>query len=804
MAIIPQIAPRVRQQAAPNPVYQSSAGATPDAFGASIGRGLEVLGQGISAVSDVMQDIQVQQQETELKSLDVEFSNRVRTLMYGDPENETPGYLSTQNDDAVDGHVPLRDAIMKAREELVSSAGSDTVRSRFTVAADRRVNQALTQAAQHSTRARQSQALVISQARISNAQNDAANNPDTVKEGLAVVQSEVETYLLKTGQSDEDVILNKVLEQQSALVEVSIAGALGRKDPEQAAMILRQNADFMTGEDRAKASLSVLQALTLNEAQTIFDEILGLDLEGEEAIEFARANATGQVRSKLIALIDAEEGRSTARTRFAQGQDDRARTGEERANIKAGIDLAQEAQDRGLTGKDAEDYVKERADGIAQEKALQVVRSGSSADRARAQEARVLERDERTEQEQVADDEGIALAQIVQDSGMTGEEAEAYIVENSFGKARERALSILRTGESVGNARDRAAYERFVKNRTEFVDDQLQDIIDQVEDPVARDVLLEQKRNLDPEQFTPTVIRLIKGKLSTQATLDRNLEAERLATATQSASAAVAEGQTLDDFISENPGFAAEIAKSAQTLSLLRAADKARSSGELFSRNSDGATLHAIRTLPTEQLATLDLDLHRHKLTSDEYDDASRRISAALASVNKGGQTGEGAAYAGARRILTNLLPKKRDYGSREASESDRDFNRAATNAANLSIHNFISRTGKVPTEPELNDLVYEAIAELYVDDSGFGIGVFVGEDEVDFLERKDLSIDQKETARIDYQDISDHRLSQMIEDARRGSKYPGGAVPKDVLEQVYGAFVLKDMARYKRLLGVQ
>ena len=128
MAIIPQITPRVRQQAAPRPVFQSSAAATPDAFGASIGRGLQVAAQGASSFGDAMQRIKVQEQETELKTLDVEFSNRVRTLMYGDPIEETTGYLSTQNRDAIGGHVPLRDAIMKAREELISSAESDNVK----------------------------------------------------------------------------------------------------------------------------------------------------------------------------------------------------------------------------------------------------------------------------------------------------------------------------------------------------------------------------------------------------------------------------------------------------------------------------------------------------------------------------------------------------------------------------------------------------------------------------------------------------------------------------------------------------
>ena len=736
MAIIPGIYSRVRQRSAPSPVFRSSRGATPEAFGAGLGRGLQALGQGIDAVASSFQAIELEEQETELKTLDVEFSNRVRGLMYGDPDTETPGYLSSENDDAVEGHVPLRNDINEASEELIATIKSKRVRDRFTVASDRRTNQAFTQAAQHATRARQSQAVVISQARIANAQNDAATNPVTIKEGLASVEAEVKVSLLKSGQYDEDVIADEVRKQQSELVKVSIAGALGRGDPKQAAMILRQNLEFMTAKDRATSELSVFRSLTLEEAQTIFDEITAQGLEGEEAVEYARANVTGETRVKLITLIDAEEGRKNARIRFAQGQEDRGEV----------------------------------------------------------------------EQDKASDDRGIELAQRIRDKdGLVGAEAEARAVaEANDPRELERALSVLRSDEGVEASRDRAAYDRFVKSRADFIDEELQGIISEIEDPVIRNTLLEQKRDLDPDRFTPTIMRMLREKLGTKLVQDRALEAEQLREAVTSASSAVTEGQSLDDFISTNPGYATELFKSSRAMATLRAVDKARSSGNLFSRNSDGKTLHALRTLPVEQLAQTDLSLHRHKLTPDEYDDASRRVAAALsATATQGRPQGETATYSGVRRILGDILPKSRDYGSNAASESDRDFNRAATNAANLAIHGFITRNdGKVPSEPELNDLVYEAVANLYADDTGFfGSGFIIGEDEVEFSKRGNLTPEQRKTARIDYEHISERRRSQIIEDAKRGNKYPGGSVPPDIMEQAYGAFVLRDIARYNKLI---
>ena len=720
MAIIPQITPRVRQQAAPRPVFQSSRAATPDAFGASIGRGLQVAAQGASSFGDAMQRIKVQEQETELKTLDVEFSNRVRTLMYGDPIEETSGYLSTQNRDAIGGHVPLRDAIMKAREELISSAESDNVKNRFTIAADRRVNQALTQAAQHANSARRAQAAIISQARAANALNDAANNPDMLKEGLAVMDTEIRASL--AGQN-EDVIEYQIREKQSDMIVAVIAGARGRGETEQAAMIFRQNSEFMTTEDRVKASVGVFDDLVQGKAQEIYDELVGLGLEGEEAIDFIRENTTGDLRVELISLIDDEEARARARLNHAQGQEDRA-------GQDAGVALAQEAQNKGLTGQSGEDFIEEQSDG----------------------------------------------------------------------DTREKALQVFRTGESADEARSRAEYVQFTKDRADLVDATTLSIIDAVEDPAVRKVLLEAFIRNDPQNFTPRVIALINGKLETQATHDRAAKAEQLKEASGEASAAVVGGQPLDDFLSQNPGYAASIAQDPQTMARLRGADKARSSGQIFARNSDGETAHSLRILPEEDLASVDLSSYRHKLTPVEFKEVSQKVAAAAAVVRAGGsktQTEDKASYAGVRRILGDILPKKTDYGSNTASNKDREFNRAATNAANVAVYNFIARANRPPTEVELNDLVYEAVTPLFVDRRLFG------RKEIDLSDREDLTSGQIGTASIDYEDISRSRRLSMIEDARNGRLYPGGLVPKDILEQAYGAFILKDIPRYKRLLGV-
>ena len=738
MAIIPSVFSRTRQQSAPNPVFQSSRAHTPEAFGAGVGRGLQKLGQGLGSLALSFQRVALEEQETQLKSLDVEFSNRVRSLMYGDPENDIPGYLSTQNDDAVDGHVPLRSAIMKARGEITETAGSKQVRDRFVVAADRRVNQAFTQAAQHATTARQSQAVVISNARLANAQNDAAVNPATIKDGLALTQAEIEARSLGSGQHNPEVIANDILERQSALVSVGIAGALGRKEPEQAAAILRQNVDFMTAQDRAKASLSVLRSLTLKEATTLFDEGVALGLKGADLVEFGRQRANDpETRLKLMSLIDAEEQRGRARVRFAQGQDDRSRAQGDRDEVDQGIDLAQEAQDKDLVGEQAEDYVKERSDGVTQEKALQVLRSGEGADA----------------------------------------------------------------------SRDRAAYDRFVKERADIVDSELQQIIDEVEDPTLRKALLEDKRNLDPDRFTPTVTRMLKERLNTQAARDRALEAEQLKAAMGSASTAVEEGISLDDFLSTNPGYATELSKSPQVMSVLRAADRARASGSVYADSSDGKTMLGLRNLSSIDLANTDLTLVRHNLTEGEFTEVSRRQGAVLEAVRAIESGDEGSAYIEARRVLGAVLPKNLDYGLRDASRDDREFTNRAEGNIYQAIGNARKQKGGKLSPVEIRDIVYRETAELYVDPPGI-----FNSDELDLVERKDITSSQAETAMVEASVITDLAMRTMATDAQRGTKYKSG-IPLDIARQAYASFIIaktpsvsvqirrEAFARYKRLL---
>ena len=114
-----------------------------------------------------------------------------------------------------------------------------------------------------------------------------------------------------------------------------------------------------------------------------------------------------------------------------------------------------------------------------------------------------------------------------------------------------------------------------------------------------------------------------------------------------------------------------------------------------------------------------------------------------------------------------------------------------------LAVDSFYAKSGgKDPSETELSDLVFEAIAEIETDPPGR-----FNATEFEFRERRDITPEQAAHASIPFDQISERRRSQMVQVARRGTKYPGGAVPQAVMEQAYAAFVLQDTARFRTLL---
>ena len=300
------------QYAAPAPAapIRTARFATPNAFGLGQAKGLEAFSQGLANMGQALQRIQLQDEENELKSLDVELSNRIRAELYGDPESGQEGYFTTQNNDALDGYVPVRQRIAKIRDEMLQDVGSSRVKDRFTVAAGRRLNVAFTEMAQHNNRARNAVSQQVSEARINNAKNDAADNPAVLPQSLAAIGQEVVAKMNRSGVTDDTVIANEVEKEQTDAVMQSINLQLSQGNANGAAALLRDYADILTPAAAAKASAAVMRNLVVEEAQTLADQVQAQGLRGEEAREFVKEQAGNpEIRDNAMARLDALDRR---------------------------------------------------------------------------------------------------------------------------------------------------------------------------------------------------------------------------------------------------------------------------------------------------------------------------------------------------------------------------------------------------------------------------------------------------------------------------------------------------------------
>ncbi len=268
-----------RQQ---TPVYRSARGATPEAFGAAEGRALSGLG---AAVLDIAR----QEKELHLKRLDVEFSTRVRELMYGDPETGRGGYMNSRGEAALGSYKTVRDGINAIREDVVGKAQGRDVRNRLMMSVDQNMTSAFTRMAQHSNAQRRSVAAALAEARMENALNDAYNDPALLNKALAVVESETRAGMAAQGLSDPAILESRLRDGQSGVVKNVIGGLLNRKDVVGAAEAFGQYEEFLSAEDRSDLSVALETARTNLALKSVSDEILAGRLDGSMSAADATA-----------------------------------------------------------------------------------------------------------------------------------------------------------------------------------------------------------------------------------------------------------------------------------------------------------------------------------------------------------------------------------------------------------------------------------------------------------------------------------------------------------------------------------
>jgi len=337
------------------PSYQSTQGATIDAFGGD-GRGAIQGGRDLMVAggqaAQLATKILIDDNEREAKTLDVEFSKSLRVIAYGDGTDANPGYYATRGENAIGGHKSASEAIEKRRKELIDGASNPRVKEMFGTSAAARAEHELTSFGRHLNDQKRAANNTATEARIGEAVNDAVsayNDPEVAGRSSSIIRSEVAALAEREGLGKEGAAA-KYKEAFTVLTQGRVKAALAADDVEGAQKIFDANSEGISGAVRTELQKSLRDGSVAKQAQVLRDRALQLfpgdPVKGLQWIQDAaegkvedeavqRAQTIYGARASAEAQARARAGEKRAEASYEQGQADRLEAIADRAEAKA-------------------------------------------------------------------------------------------------------------------------------------------------------------------------------------------------------------------------------------------------------------------------------------------------------------------------------------------------------------------------------------------------------------------------------------------------------------------------------------
>ena len=156
------------------------------------------------------------------------LSSTLRAINYGDGTQQNPGYFGLKGEAALQGYEGAQKAVQEAREKLAKNAKNDRVKEMCTDVASRRIESELNTMARFVGQERVRAADTVSEARLSEAANDAArawNNPTIIQRSIGLAVNEVKDMAERNGWGKE-VEAAKVREATSVIATGAAKAAL--------------------------------------------------------------------------------------------------------------------------------------------------------------------------------------------------------------------------------------------------------------------------------------------------------------------------------------------------------------------------------------------------------------------------------------------------------------------------------------------------------------------------------------------------------------------------------------------------
>ena len=325
MPTVPTIKLRsVKPEATPT-VFQTSQGATAEAFGG--GEGLVRAGQQVQRVgvqlADVALRIRDQDDELDAKTRDVAFAQELQRLTFGD--DQTAGFYSSRGAEAVKKAEQFRKDVEEARRKHLEGANIRVQR----VAGgsfDARILREFNTSARFVLQERERAANKISDARQGLAISEAGNkynDPKIVEGSLATAEAEVLVKAQRSGSAVDSVEAKfAVLQAQTVVVESAVNAALANDDPITAQKLLNEHGDKIDGAVRDNLDKALKADIITTKSNMVVTEALRLfpglgSKQNKARRDYIRSVTKGK---QQVAAINEFE------SRLAQTRKDKAET----------------------------------------------------------------------------------------------------------------------------------------------------------------------------------------------------------------------------------------------------------------------------------------------------------------------------------------------------------------------------------------------------------------------------------------------------------------------------------------------
>lgn len=264
--------PVYRRDVAPAPISGATLDpvATPDAFGAGAGRGLERLGQGVMSVADAANRVRQLDDQARAKEADDAYSDWLRERMYGEG-----GFLTLEGRNAVDAREAFEKEAGAQRMAFGKGLTPGAARA-YERASQARMNGVQQQAAVHTARARKSWYREASDARIETFGNDALANfdqPRVRQKNIAAGIAELREQAAMTGMGGDALKLRE--SEFVSGVHRGVALRMAQSDPLAAEGYVKEVGDGLTPKDRFDLERALKRPIIEAKALRNVSDILG-------------------------------------------------------------------------------------------------------------------------------------------------------------------------------------------------------------------------------------------------------------------------------------------------------------------------------------------------------------------------------------------------------------------------------------------------------------------------------------------------------------------------------------------------